>query len=334
VSPARLRPAIVGAGSALPAKVRGNDDPVFAWLHDHSPPGTDLFSGFCERRVLDDGQDLADIMVPAARRALDRSGRVPGDIDLLIGTASFGPWRTPNDLAAVAARTGIPATARIVALNDEFATFNQALVIADAMVGTGRARCALVVVGTNWTRFVDYHTAPAISAGDGAGAAVVAASSEGLRLVASSVEYVLGYWGGMFVAPDPVDAAPAAGSGGTLFSGPVFHLTERGIAAFTDFAGPRPPAVARRVLVDHRVELADVAVICHQASAVLLDAWERALAPARFIQTLASYANMTAATVAVNLADHFESLMDRSVVLMALGPEASCNVVLLGGPRT
>ena len=36
--------------------------------------------------------------------------------------------------------------------------------LADAMIRAGRVRTALVVVGTNWTRHVDYHTPQAISA--------------------------------------------------------------------------------------------------------------------------------------------------------------------------
>lgn len=154
------RAAILGTGSCLPDLIRYNDDPVFDWLRHHHPLGSEQFQGYRQRRVLAEGQTVIDLMVPAAQRALTAAGRTIDEVDLLLGYASVSQWATPNDLAHVAARLGLPPHAAVVPINGEFANFNQGLVLADALLSLGRATCALIVVGGSWTRYVDYHTAP------------------------------------------------------------------------------------------------------------------------------------------------------------------------------
>lgn len=319
-------PAIVGTGSRLPDTVRRNDDPIFDWLHQHTPPGTDLFKGYDERRVLADGESVVDLLVPAATQALERADRTVAEVDLVIGYASIGTWACPNDLAAAAGRLGVSPKANIVPLNDEYSTFNQGLVLADSLLRAGRARTALVLAGSNWTRYVDYHTAPAVSAGDGAGAAVVAASSDPahFRVRGNAVEFAHEYWGGMYVAADEVRTGAER-----LFSAPVFHITDLGIRAFTEFGLSRPPAVAAALLSEHHIEPSSTAWVSYQSSSLLLDAWRTSLRPGRFIETLATYGNMTTATLAVNFDFAHGALTEDIVLLVALGPEVSANVVLL-----
>ena len=324
------RPRLVGLGSVVGAEVRTNDDAVFDWLRRHHPPGRDLFAGYRQRRVLPTGEELADIMVPAARRALAQAATAMDDIDLVVGTASLGRWRTPNDLGEVAGLLGARPDARILALNDEFATFNHAVVLADALIGAGRARRVLVVVGSDWTRHVDYHTAPAVSASDGAAAAVVAPSAEpaALGVLDTACELALEYWGGMYVSPGPGHRREPEGRAAGASDG-VFHLEALGIEAFEDFATTRPPAVLAGLVERHGIEPGALATVCHQASSVLLDRWRALMAPGRFVESLATYANMTAATIGVNLAEVHAGLTQAVVGLVALGPEVSTDVVLL-----
>ncbi|MGH3692853.1 MAG: hypothetical protein ACRDRX_02415 [Pseudonocardiaceae bacterium] len=322
------RPAILGTGSCLPDTVRRNDDPVFDWLHRNNPAGSELFQGYEQRRVLAKGQTVVDIMVPAARRALAAAGRTIEQVDLLLGYASVSQWAMPNDLARVAARLGLPPHAEVVPVNSEFTNFNQGLVLADALLSLGRATCALIVVGGNWTRYVDYHTAPAISAGDGAAAAVLACSDDPTRfaVVASQVEHRYSYLGGMFLDSDP--AWPATTP--PRYLAPVFHLEPLGVRAFKDFGTAGLPALVGDVLARHGVAAGDVAFLGHQASAVLNQAWQAAIRPGQFISTLPTFANMTLASVAVNLDICYEEIVTPFVVIVTLGPEVSGNVVLLG----
>jgi 3-oxoacyl-[acyl-carrier-protein] synthase III len=320
-------PAIIATGSAVPATIRQNDDPIFDWLHQHPPPNQDLFEGYDQRRVLAPGEQLADLMVEAARSALQRAALSPTEIDLLIGYASISTWEMPNDLTSVATTLGLASSAPIVPVNSEYSNFNHGVVVADALISAGRATRALVVVGSNWTRYVDYHTPPAISVGDGAGAAVVAMSDDPVlfrvRDVASDAEPR--YLGGMYVAADPTQPPLVP----PTFAGPVFHLNELGVQAFETFGVQRPPSLVQEVLGRNGLSPSDVAFIGHQTSAVLNTAWQKALQPGVFVQTLTTYANMTSASIPVNLDTCADEITTSYAALVGLGPEPSCSVLLL-----
>ena len=321
------RPAILATGSCLPDTIRKNDDPVFDWLRSHLETGEKLFEGYCERRVLGPDEHLVDLMAGAAQTALQRAAVAAADIDLLIGYASISTWEMPNDLAHVAERLGLTSTTPIVPVNNEYSNFNESLVVADALISAGRATLALVVVGANWSRYVDYHTAPAISAGDGAGVAVIAMSDDpalfSVRDVA--VDSDRQYLGGMYVAADPTQPPIVP----PTFAAPVFHLNETGVEAFQTFGVHRPPTLVQEVLSRNGLSSSDVAFVGHQTSTVLNEAWKGALQPAQFIQTLATYANMTSASIPVNFDVCADKIATSHVALVSLGPEPSCTVVLL-----
>jgi 3-oxoacyl-[acyl-carrier-protein] synthase-3 len=325
----KARPAVVGTGSCLPDRIRYNDDPIFDWLRENEPDGSALFAGYYERRVLEPGQELVDIMVPAARAALEAAGRTAAEVDLLLGYASTGDWAMPNELALTALRLGLPPHASVIALNNEFANFNAGLLLGDAMLAAGRARCALVVVGTNWTRRVDYHTPPAISVGDGAGAAVMAMSTDrrAWSVIGHGASHDYRYFGGMYLAADRLEQIVDP----PVYLAPTFHLLPLGIEAYQDFGITGPPRLAREVLGSAGLVPGQVAFVGHQASSVLNDAWRKELAPGLFATTLELLGNMTSASIPVNL-DRCRREIDQDYVLLAaLGPEVSADVVLLAG---
>jgi 3-oxoacyl-[acyl-carrier-protein] synthase-3 len=326
-------PAITGTGSAVPKAIRRNDDPIFDYLRSKHK-GKGLFTGYKERRVLGPDETLAGLMQEAAAAALAAAGVVAGDIDLVVGYASFGSWMMPNDLATMAIALHVPPSAVIMPINSEYANFPHALLVAEGLLATGRATNALIVVGADWTRFVDYHTQPSISAGDGAGAAVMQLTDDPTRWRVKDVAVASGwqYFRGMYVAPDPEPVVPPTPPvASPTFGPPYFHMTDDlGMKAFIDFGVPEPPKVVLEVLARNGLAPAQIALVCHQTSATLIDAWTAGLHPGVFVQTLQTYANMTAASIPVNFdrcASEFADL--DHVALLALGPEPSCTVVLL-----
>jgi len=320
-------PAIVATGSAVPATIRQNDDPIFDYLHQYPPPNQDLFEGYVERRVLAPEEKLTDLMVEAARAALQKAALAPADIDLLIGYASISTWEMPNDLTSIATTLGVATTTPIVPVNSEYSNFNHSLVVADALISAGRATRALILVGSNWSRYVSYESPPAVSVGDGAGAAVVAASDDPalfrIRDVATDADPQ--YLGGMYVAADPTQPPMVP----PTFAGPVFHMNDLGADAFKTFGMQRPPSLVQEVLARNGIAASDVAFVGHQTSTRLNGAWQEALNPKVFVQTLTTYANMTSASIPVNLDTCAAEITTPYVALVGLGPEPSCNVVLL-----
>ena len=340
-------PAIVATGSALPPKLRKNTDPIFTWLNAHKD-AEELFKGYEERRVLDTGESITDYAVRAGASALAQAGIAAGDVDLVVGYISVsehevpltetdgGPIggvpemravQTPNDLQDVAKRLGVKSSAIVLPINNEFANYCHGLVVADAMLRAGNAANALIVVGTNWSRYVDYHTPQAASAADGAGAAVMTLSERGqYRIVDTATDSDRSMLLGMYMAADPTTPPRSPATSGPIY----FHLDEpMGVNAFRTFGVERPPSLVREVLERHGLTPADISFVGHQASEVLNAKWSKALQPKTFVETLKKYANMTAASIAVNLDVCADQIDTRYVALAALGPEPTCVVVLL-----
>lgn len=314
-------PGIAGTGRALPAAIRTNDDPIFDRLRGGQVTGSDRFHGYRERRVLGPGDSLTQLMVQAARAALDAADCEPGGVDLLLGYGSLARYIAPNDLASVHAELGLPPHAAVIPLADEYTVFGSSLLVADALIRTDRASRALIVCGCNWTSVVDYTTAPSISAGDGAGAAVVQCGGAPpgrpfFRIVAGRSHTASGYYGAMFLAPD------AAGA-------PHFAITDAGYDAMAHFVRFEVPAVARRLLDEQGVHGDQVTLLCHQTTQWFLDEWAAALGPKELLHTLAEYGNMTSASLPVNLDVFAERISTDYVLLLGIGIQWQAQAVLL-----
>jgi 3-oxoacyl-[acyl-carrier-protein] synthase III len=317
-------PAIIATGSAVPAGIRLNNDPIFK----NVPKAKGMFNGYVERRVLGPGETLAGLMVQAGSAALTNAGVAAGDVDLVLGYASFGTWAMPNDLVTTANQLGVPPTAMIVPINSEYANFEHALLAAEGLLTTGRATTAVIVVGADWTRFVDYTTQPSLSAGDGAGAAVMAMSDDPThwRILDVAVAAERQFLGGMYVMADPT--MPPVDP--QTWNWPVFHLEPLGYKGFGEFGIPVPPQLVEEVLARNGLAPADIAFVGHQTSLNLNQPWQATLKPGIFIETLATLANMTSASIPVNFDRCAAQITLDHVALVGLGPEPSCTVVLLG----
>lgn len=230
--------------------------------------------------------------------------------------------RCPMRWGMCTARSGSPR-AGILPLNTEHLTFGAALLVADGAIAAGRSRVALIVCGGAWSTCVSYETAQSVSAGDGAGAAILArgAGPDCFRVVDAEWSVRSSEYGTMYLAADE-------GTDGR-YSAPYFHILTEGLRSFVETGGEEPPAAARRLLARHGLSGGQVILACHQASAVLLDRWVEALRPARCLETLAELGNMTLATVPVNLSLRRADLDADWLLLLGVGVEFQTLAVLL-----
>ena len=95
------RVGIVGMGYEVPARIRKNEDPIFAWLRENHPEGSALFKGYDERRVLSPGESAVGLGIAAAKKALESAGVDAADIDVVAGFVSVSEHLTPNGLAEI-----------------------------------------------------------------------------------------------------------------------------------------------------------------------------------------------------------------------------------------
>lgn len=331
---ATLQPRIVGTGWAVPTKIRLNDDPIFDWLKKKYPK-QDLFKGYNVRHVLDDGEDLMTVMLPAAKMALEKANKKPKDIDLLIGLGSISEYFQPNTLSQLHKALGLPVRAWAIPVGNDYSNFSSSLLIADGLIRAKRAKNVLICIGGNWTRNVDYHTLQSISAADGAGAAVMAMSADKSKWHVADQCTVMDtqYYGSMYTSGVPLEANPPINGYREVFSPHFFQITPEGGAGFKIFGTKIALTSVKKLLKQNKITAADISFMPHQTSSVLIDYWRTHLSPrpAQMLSTLEEIANITVATHALNFAWFEEKgrIEKNKLVMMALGPDMHANAMLL-----
>ena len=167
---------ILGTGSFLPARVVTNAD--LASAVDTSDEWVVSRTGIRERRIAGPGETTCDLAERAARQALDASGCLASEIDLVI-VATTTPDRVfPGTACLLQERLGIhgPAAFDVQAVCTGFV---YALTIAEKFIRAGGTKRALVVGAETMSRIVDWNDrSTCVLFGDGAGAVVVGASNE------------------------------------------------------------------------------------------------------------------------------------------------------------
>jgi 3-oxoacyl-[acyl-carrier-protein] synthase-3 len=133
-------------------------------------------TGIVTRRRASKKVLAVDLATDAAREAIEASGVVPADIDLVLIATISNVQQTPSMAAVVADRVGAnPAAA--YDLNAACAGYTYAVAQADALIRAGAGHYALVIGAEKLSDIVD-PTDRTISflLGDGAGAAVIGPS--------------------------------------------------------------------------------------------------------------------------------------------------------------
>jgi 3-oxoacyl-[acyl-carrier-protein] synthase-3 len=326
------RIAIVGTGYALGDTIRGNDDPIFAYLRANPPPNRDLFEGLTYRRALAGGQSVVSISVQAAQQALDEAELQAGQIDMVLGTVSAGEYCAPSALAAVHAELGLPDSCRTMALNSEYTGFLDGLKLAHDLIENDTIGRALIVAGIDWTRHMDYHEAVCVAASDAAGAAVVGRAPDSSRftLIDWDNQTDTRLYGALRMAPRPI-AAPPTYADAQLFTTALMKLDDKtGADAVRNFGLPVPPQVVSRLLDKHGLSGKDIALVTHQTSKPVQDYWISKIQPACYITTLTELADMVSASIPVNLAKCYSQITKDYLVLLGIGMEMRATALLYG----
>lgn len=323
---------ILGVGYAVPSTVRRNGDPLFKWLFEVAPDGTDLFKGYDERRILGPGETATDLMLEAVKTTLNDAGCAPGDIGMLLGYVSVSDYQNPNGLGRIHQALELPGSTPIIPINNEFNNFTAGMMVARALIRDGMQGNALVACAGNWSRHVDYHTPQSISAADGAGAVVIGpVSGTGAWLLTDSETGVWSkYFGDMYMAGTPVatDYDCDTNPHHCTFTTPYFTITERGKREYGEFGKTGVPEVVNALLKRNGLAGQDIALVTHQSSSVLIEYWREKIQPGAYLETLARYGNMTVANLPVNLACGYEDIEQDGLVVAGIGVEGQVNAVL------
>lgn len=168
-----IRSVLLGTGSALPkravsnAEMAQNVDTTDEWIVERT--------GICSRFIADENETTGSLATLAAQRALEAAGLTGKNVDLIV-LATATPDQTFPATAtsvqhALGANGGIAFDVAAVCSG-----FLYALSVADSMIRTGSAKCALVIGAETFSRILDWEDrTTCVLFGDGAGAMVLGA---------------------------------------------------------------------------------------------------------------------------------------------------------------
>ena len=190
---------IIGTGSALPSLTVTNDD--LATFLDTNDNWITTRTGIQERHLLST-EDLYDLAVAAATKAIKAAGLRPDQIDFLLVSNVANRHITPGLSCIVQKRIGLSCAG--LDINVACAGFVNALMLADGMMKAGHAKNILILCAEEPTKYCNWHERDcSVLFGDGAGAVVLTEGNafKDVKLTMISDRDVLYYERGMETTP-------------------------------------------------------------------------------------------------------------------------------------
>ena len=280
-----LRSVVAGAGSALPRRRVTNEelartvDTTDQWIVERT--------GIRCRHIAGDDETTATLARDSAVKALEHAGLSAQDIDLIVLATATPDQTFPSSATKVQAMLGIDDCIAFD-VHAVCTGFLYALSVADSMLRSGSAKCALVIGSETFSRILDWEDrATCVLFGDGAGALVLQAQDSDSGVLATRLHADGRHNDLLFV------------DGGPSTTGTVGKLRMKGREVFRH-AVVNLADVLNEVLSAAGLEAADVDwVVPHQANARILDATARKLGlpPEKIIVTVDQHANTSAASV-------------------------------------
>jgi 3-oxoacyl-[acyl-carrier-protein] synthase III len=286
---------ITGTGSHLPAQRLSNADMVGLLAQKGIETSDDWIverTGIRARHFAAEGVCASDLALPAALSALQAAGRSAQDVDLIIVATSTPDMVFPSTACLLQQKLGIAGCAAFD-VQAVCSGFVYALTVADSMIRTGAAKCALVIGAEVFSRILDFtDRTTCVLFGDGAGAVVLQASAEP-GILATEL-HADGRHAGILCVPGTV-------SGGKVIGSPL--LTMDGPAVFK-LAVNVLDSVARAVLAKAGRSEADIDwLVPHQANIRIMQgtAKKLKLPLEKLIATVHEHGNTSAASIPLAL---------------------------------
>ncbi len=286
------RAVITGTGSALPMRRVSNEE--LAQTVDTSDEWIVERTGIRFRHIAGPDETTGTLGADAARAALAAAGKAADEVDLIVLATATPDQTFPATATRIQAMLGIDDCVAFD-VGAVCSGFLYAIQVADSLVKTGPAKCALVIGAETFSRILDWEDrATCVLFGDGAGAVVLEArdvAEDGPGILASRL-----HADGRHNELLYVDGGPST-------TGTVGKVRMKGREVFrhavTNLASVMDESLAAAGLTPDDVDW----VVPHQANARILDATARKLGlPAeKVVVTVDQHANTSAASVPLAL---------------------------------
>jgi 3-oxoacyl-[acyl-carrier-protein] synthase-3 len=295
----RIRAHVTGWGRYVPSQILSNAD--LEKLVDTSDEWIVSRTGIRERRVAAANETTASMGSVAALRAIYAAGIEPNDIDLILLATLTPDYWMPSTAALVKEAIGnTKAAAMDVAA--ACSGFVYGFATAQAWIEAGLAKHVLVIGAELLTRFLDYtDRSTCILFGDGAGAAVLSASTEpggalGVELTTEPQ--------GAYMIWLPAGGAKAPPSAETIARG-EHYIRMEGKETYR-FATKTMATTALEAVRKSDLDPRDIALfIPHQANVRIIEAVAKGLGLSmdQIYTNVNRYGNTSAASVPIAMAE-------------------------------
>lgn len=320
---------IAGTGSYVPERVVTNAD--FEKLVDTNDAWIVERTGIRERRFAADNEFTSDMATAAARKAIEKAGITPEDVDLIIVSTVSPDNVFPSTAARVQNNLGAWRAA-VFDLEAACAGLIYAIEVGSKFIATGTYKNVLVVGAEKLSSMTDMQDRnTCVLFGDGAGALVLQPGNAGTgRILASTL--------GMDGAKAEMLQVPAGGCrvrpSHESVDARQHYMFMRGKETFK-YAVTYMVECARKVLEVAKCAVEDLTIaVPHQANLrIITAAAERlGLKAEQVFLNVAKYGNTSSASVGIALDEAVsEGLIHRGdkVLLVAFGSGFSLGAILV-----
>jgi 3-oxoacyl-[acyl-carrier-protein] synthase-3 len=289
---------IAGTGSAVPRRVMANTE--FEQLLDTSDEWIRTRTGISERRVAQDGETTAALGVQAARAALADAGLKAQDVDLILCATITPECPFPATACFIQDGLGLQGTPAFD-LSAACSGFVYGLVVAAGLIRAGLYRRILLIGSESMTRFCDFEDRTScILFGDGAGAAVIAATDDPRAQLIHSRLHADGSAAEWLYVPAGGARVPASVQ---TVNERLHYMKMKGREIYK-FAVAKMLEVIERTLAEAGVSADEVRLIIpHQSNLRIIDSMRERLGlePERVCVNIERYGNTSAASIPIAL---------------------------------
>lgn len=315
---AGLNAVITGWGFHVPSRVVTNDDLEQLVVEARKraqlslDPERDLTSdawitqrtGIKQRYFAGEDEHTSTMSTRAARRALEKAGLSPKDVDFIIVATASPDFLFPSTASLVQHQLGATRAAG-VDIEAACTGFLYGLAMARGLIVAGTAKIVLVIGAETLSRFIDFtDRGTCILFGDGAGAVVVEASNASVG-IESAVLRTDGSKGDLLYVPGGGARQPASEDSS---KNGLHYIKMDGRKTF-ELAGPMMAEAAQLAIRDAGLRLEDIdLLIPHQANVRIIEyvAKRLKLDPSKCFVNIQRYGNTSAASIPIALCEAVE----------------------------
>lgn len=313
---------IVGLGHYVPENVISNQylesimDTNDAWITERT--------GIKERRYFTYGKDTnASMATEAAKIAIERAGLTPQEIDFIVYATITPDYYFPGPGFVLQRNLGMQNIG-VLDIRDQCSGFIYALSTADQFIRSGMYKNILVIGAEIQSTFLNHTTegrGVAVIFGDGAGAAVVQATTDPSHRILSTHLHADGTYAEDLYVKDPGSSRPKRFYDDLLEDKSTGEVIMNGNMVFKH-AVVRFPEVIKEALEQNNLSAEDIDLLVpHQANLRISEyvRQQMGLPEEKVMNNIQKYGNTTAASIPIALSEAWEmgKIKDGNLVCLA-----------------